>query len=183
MRIAPCSPLWPVCLNIAFASSRPTWAAASATKCRSIRATSAPSWRPSPRASTGFGRDYHIHAEIAADKDGTVKALRVHTLADHGAFDAAAQPTKFPAGLFHICTGSYDFKHAFVDVDAVHTNKAPGGIAYRCSFRVTEASYLIERMMDTLAHDLGKDPAELRLQNFIKPEAFPYRSALDWTYD
>ena len=100
-----------------------------------------------------------------------MKALKAHTLADHGAFDAAAQPTKFPAGLFHICTGSYDFKHAFVDVDAVHTNKAPGGIAYRCSFRVTEASYLIERMMDTLAHDLGKDPAQLRLQNFIKPAA------------
>src|SRR3989441_6475319 len=60
-------------------------------------------------SSTGFGRDYHIEAEIASDKDGTVKALRVHTLADHGAFDAAAQPTKFPAGLFHICTGSYDF--------------------------------------------------------------------------
>ncbi len=133
--------------------------------------------------STGFGRDYHIHAEVASDKEGNVKALRVNTLADHGAFDAAAQPTKFPAGLFHICTGSYDFKSAFVEVDAVHTNKAPGGIAYRCSFRVTEASYLIERIMDTLAHDLGKDPAELRIQNFIKPEAFPYRSALDWTYD
>src|SRR5450631_558209 len=133
--------------------------------------------------STGFARDYHIHAEIAASKDGTVHALRVHTLADHGAFDAAAQPTKFPAGLFHICTGSYDFKHAFVDVDAVHTNKAPGGIAYRCSFRVTEASYMIERMMDTLSYELGKDPAQLRIQNFIQPEAFPYRSALDWTYD
>src|SRR5436305_11937690 len=60
-------------------------------------------------SSTGFGRDYHIQAELAADKDGNVKALRVHTLADHGAFDAAAQPTKFPAGLFHVCTGSYDF--------------------------------------------------------------------------
>jgi carbon-monoxide dehydrogenase large subunit len=133
--------------------------------------------------STGFARDYHIKAAIAADKDGTVKALKVYTLADHGAFDAAAQPTKFPAGLFHICTGSYDFKQAFVEVDAVHTNKAPGGIAYRCSFRVTEASYLIERIMDTLAHNLGKDPSELRRQNFIKPEAFPYRSALNWTYD
>src|SRR5439155_25863481 len=93
---------------------------------------------------TIFARDHQIHAERTAQKDGNVKALKVHTLADHVAFDAAAQPTKFPAGLFHICTGSYDFKHAFVDVDAVHTNKAPGGIAYRCSFRVTEASYLIE---------------------------------------
>src|SRR5258708_22925963 len=151
----------------------------------------------SPDIGGGFGNKVPIYpgyvcavvALITTGKpgkwieDGTVKALRVHTLADHGAFDAAAQPTKFPAGLFHICTGSYDFKHAFVDVDAVHTNKAPGGIAYRCSFRVTEASYLIERMMDTLAHDLGKDPAQLRLQNFIQPEAFPYRSALDWTFD
>src|SRR5437764_8306499 len=134
-------------------------------------------------SSTSFARDYHIHAEIAADKAGNVQALRVHTLADHGAFHTAAQPRQFPAGLFHICTGSYDFKHALVEVDAVHTNKAPGGVAYRCSFRVTEASFLIERLMDTLARDLGKDPAELRLANFLKPEAFPYRSALNWTYD
>jgi len=134
-------------------------------------------------SSTSFARDYHIHAEIAADKAGNVQALRVHTLSDHGAFHTAAQPRQFPAGLFHICTGSYDFKHALVEVDAVHTNKAPGGVAYRCSFRVTEASFLIERLMDTLARDLGKDPAELRLENFIKPEAFPYRSALNWTYD
>ena len=90
-------------------------------------------------------------AEIAADRDGTVKALRVKTLADHGAFNAAAQPSKFPAGLFSICTGSYDFPKAFCEVDGVYTNKAPGGIAYRCSFRVTEAAYLIERAMDVLA--------------------------------
>ena len=49
--------------------------------------------------STGFARDYHMKAEIAADQDGKVKAMRVKTLADHGAFNAAAQPTKFPAGL------------------------------------------------------------------------------------
>ena len=103
--------------------------------------------------STGFARDYHMTAEIAADKDGKVKALRVKTLADHGAFNAAAQPTKFPAGLFSICTGSYDFPDAFCEVDGVYTNKAPGGIAYRCSFRVTEAAYLIERVMDVLADD------------------------------
>lgn len=100
--------------------------------------------------STGFARDYHMTAEIAAERDGTVKALRVKTLADHGAFNAAAQPSKFPAGLFSICTGSYDFPKAFCEVDGVYTNKAPGGIAYRCSFRVTEAAYLIERAMDVL---------------------------------
>jgi aerobic carbon-monoxide dehydrogenase large subunit len=130
-----------------------------------------------------FARDYHIHAEVAAMKDGTVTALKVKTIADHGYTDAAANPSKFPAGLFHIITGSYPFAKAFVEVDAAYTNKPPGGIAYRCSFRVTEAVYTIERMMDILAHRLKIDPAELRLKNFIPPEAFPYKSALGWTYD
>ena len=133
--------------------------------------------------STGFARDYHMTAEIAADRDGTVKALRVKTLADHGAFNAAAQPSKFPAGLFSICTGSYDFQKAFCEVDGVYTNKAPGGIAYRCSFRVTEAAYLIERAMDVLAQQLKADPAELRLKNFIPSNRFPYQSPLGWSYD
>ncbi|MGH2399326.1 MAG: molybdopterin cofactor-binding domain-containing protein, partial [bacterium] len=130
-----------------------------------------------------FARDYHITAELGAKRDGTLTALRFKTVADHGAFDAAANPSKFPAGLFSVCTGSYDFKSAFVEVDGAYTNKPPGGIAYRCSFRVTEASYAIERMADIMAHQLEMDPAEFRLKNFIKPEAFPYKSALGWTYD
>ena len=133
--------------------------------------------------STGFARDYHMTAELAADKDGKVKAMRVKTLADHGAFNAAAQPTKFPAGLFSICTGSYEFPQAYCEVDGVYTNKAPGGIAYRCSFRVTEAAYLIERAMDVLADDLKMDAAELRRKNFIPAAKFPYKSPLGWTYD
>src|SRR5205823_8181103 len=102
---------------------------------------------------------------------------------DHGAFNAAAQPSKFPAGLFSVCTGSYDFAEAFCEVDGVYTNKAPGGIAYRCSFRVTEAAYLIERAMDVLALQLKMDPAEVRRKNFIPASAFPYQSSLGWTYD
>jgi carbon-monoxide dehydrogenase large subunit len=133
--------------------------------------------------STGFARDYHMTAEIAADRDGKMQALRVKTLADHGAFNAAAQPTKFPAGLFSICTGSYEYLNAFCEVDGVYTNKAPGGIAYRCSFRVTEAAYLIERVVDVLALELKMDPAELRRKNFIPPAKFPYKSSLGWTYD
>src|SRR5262249_30081238 len=105
------------------------------------------------------------------------------TLADHGAFNAAAQPSKWPAGLFSICTGSYDFPSSFCEVDGVYTNKTPGGIAYRCSFRVTEAAYLIERAVDVLAFGLKMDPAELRRKNFIPKENFPYRSPLGWTYD
>ncbi|HJS29640.1 MAG TPA: molybdopterin cofactor-binding domain-containing protein, partial [Anaerolineales bacterium] len=134
-------------------------------------------------AAGSFGRDYHIHAELAGKRDGTLQALRIKTVADHGYTDAAANPSKFPAGLFHICTGSYDFKSAFVEVDGVYTNKPPGGIAYRCSFRVTEAVHTIERMADIMAHELQMDPADFRMKNFIKPEQFPYRSALDWEYD
>jgi len=101
--------------------------------------------------ATAFARDYHMNGEIAATQDGRVTALRVHVLADHGAFDACADPTKYPAGFFSICTGSYDIPVAHVTVEGVYTNKAPGGVAYRCSFRVTEASYFIERMIDVLA--------------------------------
>ncbi|HET6980504.1 MAG TPA: aerobic carbon-monoxide dehydrogenase large subunit [Myxococcaceae bacterium] len=130
-----------------------------------------------------FARDYYITAELAAKKDGTITALRMKTLADHGYADAAANPSKFPAGLFSICTGSYDVKKAFVEVDGVYTNKPPGGVAYRCSFRVTEAIHAIERVTDVLAQQLKMDPAELRMKNFIAKEKFPYKSALGWEYD
>jgi len=130
-----------------------------------------------------FARDYHIEAEMGATKDGKLTALRVKTLADHGYTDAAANPSKFPAGLFHIITGSYPFQAAFVEVDAAYTNKPPGGIAYRCSFRVTEAAFAIERLVENMAHTLKMDPAEFRMKNFIPPEAFPFKSVLGWTYD
>ena len=134
-------------------------------------------------STTAFARDYHITAELAATKEGKILGMRSHVLADHGAFDACADPSKYPAGLYHICTGSYDIPTAFVKVDGVYTNKAPGGVSYRCSFRVTEAAYTIERIMDVLAQKLEMDPAELRLKNFIRPEQFPYHSALGWEYD
>jgi aerobic carbon-monoxide dehydrogenase large subunit len=133
--------------------------------------------------STGFARDYHMTGEMALSADGKILGLRSKVIADHGAFNAAAQPSKFPAGLFHIFTGSYDVPAAWCEVDGAYTNKAPGGIAYRCSFRVTEASFLIERMMQNAATELGIDPAELRRRNFIQPEQFPYRSAVGWEYD
>jgi aerobic carbon-monoxide dehydrogenase large subunit len=130
-----------------------------------------------------FARDYHMSAELAASKEGKITALRIKTVADHGYTDAACNPSKFPAGLFSICTGSYDIKHAFTELDAAYTNKPPGGIAYRCSFRVTEAVHAIERIVDVLAQKLQMDPAELRMTNFIPPEQFPYKSALGWEYD
>lgn len=133
--------------------------------------------------TTGFARDYHMDVEIGSTKEGKLTALKVSTNADHGAFDAAADPRKYPAGMFGIVTGSYVFPTAFAEVDAYFTNKAPGGIAYRCSFRVTEASYAIERGMDVLARALSMDPVQLRSMNFIRKEQFPYATHLGFVYD
>ena len=130
-----------------------------------------------------FARDYHIDAELAADAEGRITGLRVKTISDCGAADAAANPSKFPAGLYSICTGSYDMQAAHVEVDGVYTTKPPGGVAYRCSFRVTEAVHMIERMVDIMAHERGEDPAEFRLRNFIRADQFPYQSPTGWEYD
>ncbi|MGI9396856.1 MAG: aerobic carbon-monoxide dehydrogenase large subunit [Paracoccaceae bacterium] len=133
--------------------------------------------------TTAFARDYWMQGKISATKDGKITGLWCHTTADHGGFDACADPTKFPAGFMNICTGSYDIPTAYLAVDGVYTNKAPGGVAYRCSFRVTEAAYFIERMVEVLAIELNMDAAELRRINFIKKDQFPYNSALGWEYD
>jgi carbon-monoxide dehydrogenase large subunit len=133
--------------------------------------------------STGFARDYAMEGAIAATRDGRIQAVRVDVIADHGAFNATAQPTRFPAGFFHVFTGSYDLEAAYCHVRGVYTNKAPGGVAYACSFRVAEAVYLVERLVDILARELDRDPAELRLDNLIAPEQFPYTCRTGWTYD
>ncbi len=133
--------------------------------------------------STGFARDFHMSGEMALSNDGRMLGLRVKLLSDNGAFYADAQPTKLRAGLFHIVTGSYDVPAAHVEADGAYTNKAPGGVAYRCSFRVTEASYLIERLVENAAIEMKMDPADIRLKNFIKPDQFPYMSATGFEYD
>jgi carbon-monoxide dehydrogenase large subunit len=133
--------------------------------------------------STSFARDYHMRAEIAATREGRIQAVRVHVLADHGAFNNTAQPSQFPAGFFHIFTGSYDYPAAHCTVTGVYTNKCPGGVAYACSFRITEAAYAIERIVDCLADELKMDPAELRMKNLLRPEQFPYTTPTGWEYD
>jgi len=133
--------------------------------------------------STGFARDYIMRGQIAATKDGKILAIRTDVLADHGAFNGAATPVKYPAGFFGVFTGSYDIQAAFCKVTAVYTNKAPGGVAYACSIRITEAVYLVERLMNCLADELQMDPTELRIKNFIQPEQFPYTTRTGWVYD
>ncbi|MBB2944471.1 carbon-monoxide dehydrogenase large subunit [Actinoplanes lutulentus] len=133
--------------------------------------------------STGFARDYIMRAEIAATREGKILAIRTNVLADHGAFNGTAAPVKYPAGFFGVFTGSYDLQAAHCKMTAVYTNKAPGGVAYACSFRITEAVYLVERIVDVLAYELQMDPAELRLKNFIQKDQFPYTTKTGWVYD
>jgi carbon-monoxide dehydrogenase large subunit len=133
--------------------------------------------------STGFARDFHMHGELALKRDGKMLGLKVNMLSDQGAFYADAMPSKLRAGLFHIVTGSYDMPAAHVVTHGAYTNKAPGGVAYRCSFRVTEASYLIERLVQNAAYELEMDPAEIRRKNFIRADQFPYTSATGFVYD
>jgi aerobic carbon-monoxide dehydrogenase large subunit len=94
----------------------------------------------------------------------SVPALKF--LADHGYTDASANPSKFPTGMFSVATGSYDYDTTYMECDAVYTNKPPGGVAYRCSFRVTEAVHAIERITDRFALEIGKDPADLQDAKF-----------------
>jgi aerobic carbon-monoxide dehydrogenase large subunit len=134
--------------------------------------------------STSFARDYHMVGELAATSDGKILGARSTILANHGAFDAHAQPgDQYPTGFFPIFTSCYDVPAAYAEATGVYTNRAPGGIAYRCSFRVTEAIYLMERTMDVLADELGMDPVELRRKNFVTKEQMPYVSVMGWEYD
>src|SRR4029078_8279652 len=132
--------------------------------------------------STGFARDYIMVGEIAATADGKILAIGSSVLPDPGAFNGTAPPVKYPGGVAGVFTGSYDIEAAYCHMTAVYTNKAPGGVAYECSFLITEAVYLVERIVDCLAYELQMDPVELRLRNLIKPEQFPYTTKTGWVY-
>ena len=126
--------------------------------------------------STGFARDYAMRGRIAATRDGHAARRSASTcIADHGAFNATAQPSRYPAGFFSVFTGSYDLEAAHCRVTGVYTNKAPGGVAYACSFRIAEAVYLVERCVDCLARELGVDPVAAAAAQPAAPRPVPVR--------
>lgn len=133
--------------------------------------------------STGFGRDVYLKGEMALRKDGKILGVRMNTISDHGAFFADAQPSKFKIGLLHSAFACYDIPTAHMFATGYYTNKAPGGVAYRCSFRVTEAMFFQERMVQAAADDLGMDQAEFRRINFVKDDDFPHRTAFGFLTD
>ena len=133
--------------------------------------------------STGFARDFHMTGELALRNDGTMLGLRVKMLSDQGTRTPTRSRRSSRPGCSISSRASYDLPAAHVITDGAYTNKAPGGVAYRCSFRITEASFLIERLVSTAAYELGIDPAELRRKNFVRADQFPYRSATGFIYD
>jgi carbon-monoxide dehydrogenase large subunit len=133
--------------------------------------------------STGYARDMYYKGEIALRKDGKILAVRFHADTDNGAFFSDAQPTKFKVGLLHSAFACYDIPFAYMTAQGHYTNKAPGGVAYRCSFRVTEAMFFQERAIQAAADDLGMDQAEFRRINLVKDHQFPFRTPYGFLLD
>ncbi len=127
------------------------------------------------------GRDHVSEAELAMDEEGNFLALRVKTTANMGAYlstFASAVPTYLYGTLL---AGQYKTPNIYVEVDSVFTNTAPVD-AYRGAGR-PEATFLVERIVELAAKELGIDPAELRRKNMIKPEDFPYQTPVALEYD
>ena len=125
------------------------------------------------------GRDHVTTVELGTDKAGKFLAMRVHTTANLGAYlstFASCVPTILYATLL---AGQYSTPKIFCEVTGVFTNTAPVD-AYRGAGR-PEATYVVERIVETAARDLGIDPAEIRRRNFIK--TFPYATPVGLTYD
>ncbi len=130
--------------------------------------------------ATVHGRGQIQDIELAADANGKVTACRVRLLADMGAYLQLVTPGVPLLGSF-LYTGVYDIPNFSFSCTAVFTTKTPTD-AYRGAGR-PEATYAIERAMETLAYKLGMDPAELRRRNYIPTEAFPYQSAGGLIFD
>ena len=126
------------------------------------------------------GRGLEVEAELAVDAGGRFLGLRARLLADLGAYlHPLTALTPVTAGS--LVTGAYDIPAAEVELTGVATNKASTG-PYRGAGR-PEAAFIIERLTDLAAAELGVDPADLRRRNAIPPERFPYRTPLGFTYD
>ncbi|HEX4888824.1 MAG TPA: molybdopterin cofactor-binding domain-containing protein, partial [Alphaproteobacteria bacterium] len=129
--------------------------------------------------SDAHGRDHQTHAELALDANGKMLALRVRTIANLGAYlqlFSASVPTYLYATLL---SGQYDLPAIYCEVDGVLTHTAPVD-AYRGAGR-PEATYVVERLVETAAREIGMDPAEFRRRNFIRK--FPHQTPVIMAYD
>ena len=127
------------------------------------------------------GRDHITRAQLGLDSNGHFTALKVSTTANLGAYlsiFASAVPTYLYGTLM---AGQYRTPNIYVEVQGVYTNTTPID-AYRGAGR-PEATYVVERIVETAARELGIDPAELRRKNLIQPADFPYQTPVALVYD
>src|SRR6516164_4816083 len=131
--------------------------------------------------SDAHGRDHVTHAELALDRDAKFLALKVSTIANMGAYLSTFAPC-IPTYLYGtLLAGTYTTPAIYVETKAVFTHTVPVD-AYRGAGR-PEATFLLERIVDLAADELGIDPAELRRRNFIPAAAFPYQTPVALQYD
>jgi aerobic carbon-monoxide dehydrogenase large subunit len=130
--------------------------------------------------TTVQGRDQSMHSELALKRDGTMIGIKVRVVANLGAYlhSSTAGP---PQRMMGMAPGCYRIPNAAVEIAAVFTNTVPTG-PYRGAGR-PESVLNIERLVDQAARELGRDPLDLRRQNFIQPDQFPYRTAMGVEYD
>ena len=127
------------------------------------------------------GRDHATHAELAMDEQGRFTGLRVKTTANLGAY-LSTFGSSVPTYLYGtLLAGQYKTPNIYVEVQGVYTNTAPVD-AYRGAGR-PEATYVVERIVEQAARELGRDPADLRRMNMIQPEDFPYQTPVALVYD
>jgi len=126
------------------------------------------------------GRGQINYIEAAFQNDGRLLGLKVHTIADLGAF-LASTTSMVPTGTPHMLNGPYRIEAVESQVVGAFTNKVPTA-AYRGAGR-PEATYILERTMNRIADELGLDPAEVRRRNLIAPDAFPYHALTGMQYD
>jgi aerobic carbon-monoxide dehydrogenase large subunit len=131
--------------------------------------------------STVQGRDHTQKVVLAGTKDGHITAVRCTSYSNLGAYPSTIGPGVATALMGRSISGPYEIPHAFAEVYAVFTNVVPLG-AQRGSGRA-EATYLMERLVDRYAAEIGMDPAAVRLRNMVPKEKFPYDNGLGWTYD
>ncbi|HTZ79614.1 MAG TPA: xanthine dehydrogenase family protein molybdopterin-binding subunit [Stellaceae bacterium] len=131
--------------------------------------------------SDAQGRDHVTHAELALDKDGKFLALKVSTVANLGGYLSTFAPA-IPTYLYAtLLAGTYTTPAIYCEVKAVFTNTVPVD-AYRGAGR-PEATFVVERIVETAAREMKMDPAELRKRNFVPKDAYPYQTPVALQYD
>ncbi len=137
--------------------------------------------RSESNLTDAHGRDHVTRAEMALDDNGRVDAIRVHTYAAMGAYLSTFAPA-VPTYLHGtVISGEYDIRAIYCNVLGTFTNTTPVD-ACRGAGR-PEATFVIERLMDLAADEMGLDPVEIRRRNFIPPDAFPYQTQVALQYD